>query len=74
MPSSRLVPTIQAGDSRRSRSSIITLELAIPSSPPTSTGTTKYSRSGSPLSWNVMEVVSPRSPKSTLRSGREYTR
>ncbi len=39
--------------------------------PSTSTAATKYSRSGTPRSWNVVEVVSPLSPKGASALGVE---
>ncbi len=62
------------GRSSRSRSSTVITLLASLSLPASSTAVTKYSRWGTPLSWKVFEVVSPRRPNEPELEPREYTR
>src|SRR5213592_512580 len=51
----------------------VTALLATLSSPFRSTAVTKYRRWGTPLSWKVLEVVTPRRPNDPLRLALEYT-
>src|SRR2546426_9093495 len=51
----------------------VTALLATLSSPFRSTAVTKYRRCGTPLSWKVFEVVTPRRPNDPLRLALEYT-
>src|SRR5216110_2209710 len=50
----------QAGAWSRNRSSTVITLLPPLSTPLSSTAVTRYCRWGTPLSWNVLEVVSPR--------------
>ena len=57
-----------------SRSSTVMMFEKSLSPPPWSTAVTAYCRCGTPLSWNVLELVSPRSRNEPDVLAREYTR
>ncbi len=61
----------QAGDWSCSRSSTVITLLPPLSSPASFTALTKYCRCGTPLSWKVFELVSPRRPYEPLLDERE---
>src|SRR6267378_3214560 len=64
----------QAGGSSCKRSSTVIVLLLPLSSPASFRAVTRYCRWGTPLSWNVFELVSPRRPNEPLVEEREEIR